>query len=101
MLIRLGLSLTRREASRSFKGDKEYLGSLAKSSGESVDVKHAEQRFGYIRQGIMYSEDTALEGLDGDPKPGESPIQGWSIGNTWGIGILDGREYPVIVRRKK
>ena len=45
-------------------------------------MKHAEQCFGYIRQGIMYSEDTALEGLDGDPKPGESPIQGWSVGNT-------------------
>ena len=30
----------------------------------------------------MYSEDTALEGLDGDPKPRESPIQGWSVGYT-------------------
>ena len=30
----------------------------------------------------MYSEDTASEGLDGDPKLEEGPIQGWSVGHT-------------------
>jgi hypothetical protein len=78
------------KTSWSFKGDKEYLGSLAKSSGKSVDVRHAEQRFGYIRQGIMYSEDTALEGLDGDPKPGKVQFK---VGASGILAVIWGNWY--------